>query len=189
MNKELILNRLRGFYDRNKRMPTYGEMCKLLGYRSKGAVRYVVQKLIEEGVLSKDASGKLLPKDLFSIPMYGVIKAGSPTGIDVQEDSRLNLHVLFNNVAGGSFALRVSGDSMVEEGINDGDVVFVNKDLAAKNGDIVAACVDGEWTVKYLNKNADGVVLLPANKKHKPIYPKNSLEIGGVVTHVVRSYK
>ena len=189
MDKKLILTRLQYFYTRNKRMPTYGEMCNLLGYRSKGAVRYAVQKLIKDGILEKDQAGKLLPKNLFTIPMYGVIKAGSPTGIDIQEDKNLNLHVLFNNVTQKSFALTVSGDSMTGEGINDGDIVFISKDEPVRNGDIVAACVDGEWTVKYFQKSEDGIVLLPANPKYQPIYPKNSLEIGGVITHVIRSYR
>src|SRR5437868_5815507 len=103
MNLPLITTRLRLFYDRNKRMPTYGEMCKLLGYQSKGAVRYTVQKLIKEGIVEKDEAGKLLPKNLFSIPMYGIVKAGYPMPIDVQEDRQLNLHVLFRQVTQNSF--------------------------------------------------------------------------------------
>jgi hypothetical protein len=54
MDMPLIITRLRNFYNANKRLPTYGEMCKLLGYRSKGAVRYVVKKLIAEGILEKE---------------------------------------------------------------------------------------------------------------------------------------
>lgn len=189
MNLPLITKRLRLFYDRNKRMPTYGEMCKVLGYKSKGAVRYTVQRLIEEGILEKDEKGKLLPKNLFSIPMYGIIKAGYPMAVEIQEDRQLNLHVLFRQVTQNSFALTVSGDSMMEEGINSGDIVFVSKDVVVKNGDIVAACVDGEWTVKYFHKQDEKVSLIPANKRYPTIYPKETLEIGGVVTHVIRSYR
>jgi SOS-response transcriptional repressor LexA len=88
MNKALILARLKYFYVRNKRMPTYGEMCKLLGYKSKGAVRYVVQKLIDEGILAKDKQGALAPKKLLSLPMLGVIKAGYPIPAEVQVPSQ-----------------------------------------------------------------------------------------------------
>ena len=189
MNLPLITTRLRLFYDRNHRLPTYGEMCKLLNYKSKGAVRYVVQRLIKEGILEKDEAGILIPKDLYSIPMYGSIKAGSPTQIEVQQDKNLNLHLLLSKVTQQSFALTISGDSMIDEGIYDGDIVIVTKDQDLHNGDVVAACIDNEWTVKYFQKLDGQVVLLPANKKYKPIYPKISLEIGGVVTHVIRNYR
>jgi SOS-response transcriptional repressor LexA len=95
MDTALIITRLRYFYNRNKRLPTYGEMCKLLGYKSKGAVRYVVQKLIAECILEKDKQGALVPKKLLSLPMLGVIKAGYPIPAEVQEDNYLNLHALF----------------------------------------------------------------------------------------------
>lgn len=189
MDKTLILARLKYFYTKHKRMPTYGEMCRLLGYRSKGAVRYVVQKLIQEGMLEKDRQGKLVPKKLLSLPMLGIIKAGYPIPAQVQEDNYLNLHLLFDKMSHASYALKVSGDSMIGEGIHEGDMVIVDKSRQPKNGDIVAACVDGEWTVKYFRKDGQEVSLLPANKKYPLIQPKESLEIGGVVIHVLRSYR
>ncbi len=158
MDKTLILTRLKYFYAKNQRMPTYGEMCKLLDYQSKGAVRYVVQKLIKENILEKDEQGKLLPKNLLTIPMLGIIKAGYPVPAEVQVDNQLNLHVLFNNALTASFALQVSGDSMIDAGINEGDYVIINSQKEARNGDIVAACIDGEWTVKYLQEDEQGRV-------------------------------
>jgi repressor LexA len=189
MDKTLILKRLRYFYASHDRMPTYGEMCKLLGYKSKGAVRYVVKKLIEDGIIEKDSQGKLIPKNLLSIPLLGVIKAGYPMPAFVQEDTYLNVHTLFSGLSSECFALTVSGDSMIDEGIYDGDIVIVDKELEPKNDNIVAACVDGEWTVKYLRKQEGRVVLVPANKKYPVITPLQSLEIGGVVVNVVRSYR
>lgn len=170
-------------------MPSYGEMCKLLGYRSKGAVRYVVQKLIDEAILEKDSQGRLIPKNLLSIPMLGVIKAGYPMPAFVQEDNYLNLHTLFEGLSSECFALTVSGDSMIDEGIYDGDIVIVDKEAQPENGAIVAACVDNEWTVKYFQKQAGQVFLKPANKKYPVITPTQSLEIGGVVVNVIRSYR
>jgi SOS-response transcriptional repressor LexA len=78
---------------------------------------------------------------------------------------------------------------MIDEGIYDGDIVIVDKELEPKNDNIVAACVDGEWTVKCLRKQEGRVVLVPANKKYPVITPTQSLEIGGVVVNVVRSYR
>lgn len=189
MNRDLIITRLRYFYNTNKRMPTYGEMCKVLNYKSKGAVRYVVKKLIEEGVIEKDEKGVLLPKKLMDIPMLGVIKAGHPIPAEVQVDRYINLHLLFRDLSADTFALTISGDSMIDAGIYDEDIVLIDKSLEPKNGDIVAACVDGEWTAKYLHIKDKQVSLHPANKKYPVIYPEESLDIGGVVVHVIRSYK
>jgi len=189
MKTALATEKLRDFYKRHNRMPSYTEMARMFHYSSRGATYYLVSLLIKQGIIEKDETGKLLPRNLFSIPMYGIIKAGYPMPVDVQEDRQLNLHVLFKQVTQNSFALTVSGDSMMEEGINSGDIVFVSKDVTVKNGDIVAACVDGEWTVKYFQKQGENVSLVPANKRYPVMYPRETLEIGGVVTHVIRSYR
>lgn len=189
MDKDLIITRLKYFYASNKRLPTYGEMCKLLHYKSKGAVQYVVKKLIEDEIIEKDDQGILVPKKLLDIPILGTIKAGYPMEADVQQDNYLRLHLLFDRLPADTFALQVSGDSMIDEGIYEGDYVLVDSHKEVKNGDIVAANVDGEWTVKFLRKNSDSVALEAANKKYPLIIPKMSLEIGGVVVHVIRSYR
>ncbi len=189
MDIPLITARLRDFYLKHQRLPTHGEMVKLLHYSSRGSTYYVVKRLIEAGILAKDEQGKLIPKNLLNIPMYGIIKAGYPIPAEVQEDTYLNLHTLFSNLSSECFALTVSGDSMIDEGIYDGDVVIVDKELEPQNGNIVAACIDGEWTVKYFQKHEGRVVLAPANKKYPVIIPTQSLEIGGVVVYVIRSYR
>ncbi len=187
MDKRFILTQLKSFYAKNRRMPTYGEMCKLLGYRSKGAVRYAVQKLILEGILEKDGAGKLIPKTLFAIPHMGVIKAGYPSPAYVQEES-LDFYDLLLAHVQDTFSLTVHGDSMEGAMIGDGDIVVVEKGREARAGDIVAACVDGEWTVKYLDRLNGQVCLSPANSAYPVIYPKTSFEIGGVVVSVIRKY-
>lgn len=189
MNISLITTKLREFYLKQQRLPTHGEMVKLLHYSSRGSTYYVVKRLIEEGILARDEQGKVIPKNLLTIPMLGVIKAGSPIPAEVQADRYINLHLLFRNLSGETFALTVSGDSMIDEGIYEGDIVIIDKRLTAKHGDIVAACVDGEWTVKYLQIVDKQVSLKAANKKYARIIPKISLEIGGVVVHVIRSYR
>ena len=109
--------------------------------------------------------------------------------MDVQQDKYLHLHLLFDNLAPDTFALQISGDSMIDEGIYEGDFVLIDKHKFAKNGDIVAACIDNEWTVKTLRKEEEGFVLVPGNKKYPVIHPKESLTIGGVVVHVIRNYR
>ena len=189
MDIPLLAERLRIFYKQHNRLPTYGEMLYVLKYKSKSACWYAVQKLIEAGILEKDESGILVPKNLFTVPHYGHIKAGYPTPVETVEGRGINLYDILYGISYTSFALTVSGDSMKDEGINDGDLVIIARKNDVKNGDIVAAMVDGEWTIKYFQKENGKVSLVPANKNYPIIKPQVSLEIGGVVVHVIRSYK
>ena len=84
--------------------------------------------------------------------------------------------------------LEVKGDSMIDAGIQEGDLVIALRATVAKDGDIVIAEVDGGWTMKYYRKKGDKVWLEPANKDFKNIYPEYDLKIGAVVKGVVRKY-
>jgi repressor LexA len=87
-----------------------------------------------------------------------------------------------------SFLLQVSGDSMTGEGIMEGDLVIVERERTPKNGNIVVAEVDGDWTIKYFKKQGKTVFLEAANPKYPTIKPKTELRLGGVVTAVIRKY-
>jgi len=84
--------------------------------------------------------------------------------------------------------LTVSGDSMMEAGIHPGDIVLVERGSQPKSGDIVVAQVDGEWTLKYFRKDRRRIILEPANRLYQPIYPRQSLIMGGIVRAVIRKY-
>ena len=77
---------------------------------------------------------------------------------------------------------------MIDEGIREGDMVIVERNTQPKNGDIVIANLDGEWTMKYFRKQGSKVWLEAANKRFKPMHPDESLEVAAVVKHVIRSY-
>lgn len=189
MDLQLLAERLRIFYKQHNRLPTYGEMLFVLRYKSKSACWYAVQKLIEAEILEKDDSGILVPKNLFTVPHYGHIKAGYPTPVETVEGKGINLYDILYGISNTSFALTVRGDSMKDASIDEGDLAIFDKRNDIKNGDIVAAMVDGEWTIKYFQKENGKVSLIPANKKYPVIAPQVSLEIGGVLVHVIRSYK
>jgi repressor LexA len=84
--------------------------------------------------------------------------------------------------------LRVTGDSMIGAGIMEGDLVIVERNRTPKNGDIVLAEVDGQWTMKYFRRQGREVVLEAANPAYPLIHPKEELKIGGVITASVRKY-
>ncbi|MFZ2969842.1 MAG: transcriptional repressor LexA [Minisyncoccia bacterium] len=177
------------FYGKNKRMPSYGEAMSLLGFRSKNAVFRLVKKLGKEGFLSKDSKGKLIPKNIFGeIRVLGSVEAGfpSPAEEELADTMTMDEYLIKNKEA--TFILKVSGDSMKDAGIIEGDMIIVERGVSPKDGDIVIAEIDRGWTVKYFRKNGSEVYLEPANKKYKPIYPKEELKIAAVVKAVVRKY-
>ncbi len=189
MTIETAVKKIREFYLEQKRLPSYNELAQVLGFSSKKTSFTWAKKLIDEGFLGKDGKGKLFPKGLFAVPMLGTIRAGVPSMAEHTLDESLDLYEYLLDMPGGIFSLKVRGDSMKEEGINEDDIVIVEKGREPIKGDVVAACVDGEWTVKYFFRDkASQVILIPANPKYKNIYPKESLLIGGVVISVIRKY-
>jgi repressor LexA len=186
------------FYQKHRRMPSYGEIMKLTGYKTKSAVSYVVDKLIEQGVISKDIAGKLIPNRISPINSFGqtkvlgLVEAGFPSAAEEELSDTMSFDDYLIEKKESTYILRVKGDSMIEAGINDGDLVIVERGANYKDGDIVIAEVDGEWTIKYFRKerqkDGDKIFLEPANKKYKPIYPKEELKISAVVKAVVRKY-
>jgi repressor LexA len=173
----------------DKRMPTYREMMTLFGFKSKNAVARLVDKFIEEGIVTKDHLGRLIADiSLSSIPMLGSVKAGFPADVAEELDDTINIDEYLIDKKENSYMLTVDGDSMIEAHITDGDMVLVEKSNTAKDGQIVIANVDGEFTMKYFKKDGDKIWLLPANKDFKPIYPQNYLNIIAIVKAVIRKY-
>jgi len=131
----------------------------------------------------------LVPENKHVCKLLGNVEAGFPSPAEEELVDTLSLDDLLIQNKEASFLLKVSGDSMTGAGIMPGDMVIVDKSLTPKSGDIVIAQVDGEWTMKYLRKRCESVLLIPANPKYQPIKPKNELKVAGVITAVVRKYK
>jgi repressor LexA len=197
MKKELKEDKLRsriraisGFYYQKGRMPSFSEIATLAGFRSKNAAYKLINKLEKMKVLQKDAKGRLIAGSIAApVKMLGTVEAGFPSPAEEELADNLSLDDLLIHNREATFLLKVSGDSMSNAGILPGDMVLVDKGEVPKSGDIVIAEVDGEWTMKYLRKRGENVMLLPANPKYQPIKPKRELKIAGVVTAVVRKYR
>lgn len=186
---ETYKNKILTFYRDNKRMPGYKEIMQLVGFKSKNAVYKLINKLVDEGFVEKDSNGKLIPKKLFGeVPMLGLVEAGFPTTPDEELTDTISLDEFMIENKDATYILEVKGDSMIEEGIKEGDMVIVERRNNPKEGDIVIAEVDGGWTMKYYRKKNGKVFLEPANKNYKPIYPTYDLKIAAVVKGVIRKY-
>ena len=183
------VQRLREFYRKERRLPGYNEMLELFDYHSKNAVHHLIGRLDELGYLRK-VGRKIAPTSRLtgSLRMLGAVQAGFPSPAEEELLDTLTLDEFLIRRPEATFMLTVSGDSMTDAGIFPGDIVLVERGVMPKSNDIVVAQVDEEWTLKFFMKDREGVRLEPANKKYKPIRPKNSLLIGGVVRTVIRRY-
>ena len=178
--------------------PTMQELADRLGI-SKVTVFQHVEALEEKGLLKrsrhKARSLALSEKVEFedrvsqSLPLMGYIAAGAPIEA-IQGDQILDVASMFSG-HGSSFALRVRGDSMIDEQIRDGDYVIVEPRTEPKNGQTVVALLqDGEVTLKQFHRDGRRIRLQPANKDYEPIYVSpEKLSIQGVVVGVLRKYR
>jgi len=183
------VRKLREFLARENRLPGYNEMLALFDYRSKNAVFGMLRRLEAEGYLRRQGrkvapTGKLIGR----LRLLGAVTAGFPSPAEEELVDTLSLDEFLVEKPLSTFMLRVTGDSMIEAGIQPDDLVLVERGAQPKRNDIVVARVDGEWTLKYFNRDRSGVRLDPANAKYQPIRPRESLEIAGVVRSLVRKY-
>jgi len=183
-------NKIISFYKANKRMPVYTEMMKLLGFKSKNAVAKVIHKLIDDGVFDKDSSGHLIPNKLLGeVPLLGLVEAGFPTTAEEIDLDTINIDDYLIRDKDSSYLLKVKGDSMIDAGIHEGDMVIAEKTKREpRDGEIVIASVDGGWTMKYYRNRLGKIYLEPANKDFSPIYPEHELQIAAIVKGVIRKY-
>jgi repressor LexA len=126
------------------------------------------------------------PAEMVDIPLLGWIAAGQPVDMFEQHET---VSVPANMVRKDSYALRVRGDSMIDDNIQDGDVIIVEKRASAENGQSVVAMINGETvTLKKFYIEKDGIRLQPANQTLQPIYLKNEdIQILGIVMGVIRT--
>ena len=192
-----ILDYIRSFIDDQGYAPSFEEIAEAFGYSSLATVHEHLTNLERKGYIRKsfnESRSIELPLDdrepAIPLPLLGTVAAGHPIeAIEVQE----TLSVPPDMVRPGAdnFVLRVSGDSMIEEHIQDGDYIVVSAQTTAPNGEMVVALVGNESaTVKKLYREpGNRVRLQPANETMKPIIePADNVSVQGVVVGVIRKY-
>jgi repressor LexA len=182
------------FVKKNEYSPSLEEIAEAFGLASVSTVHKHVSGLIEKGLLRRgwNQNRTLEPVKLerrpraAEIPLAGAVSAGRPLEVFVDEET-IEVPESFLG-RGETLALRVSGDSMIEEGIRDGDYVIVERRRKARNGEMVVALVNGrEATVKTFFRKGGQVRLVPASKSLRPMsFSADRVEIVGAVTSVLR---
>ena len=128
MSLENAIKKIRSFFRKNRRLPSYQEIADLMGFASKNAAFKIAQKLIDAGYLEKDETGRLIPRRLFSpIPTTGVIKAGFPSPAEEELVDLISLDEFLIEKPEATVMVKVSGDSMIDAGIHPGDIVLMER--------------------------------------------------------------
>lgn len=193
-----ILDFIRDYIDKYGNAPTLVEIAKKLKVKSLATVHEHLQTLEKKGLI-KRSSGivrgiEILDRQIgkivkgLEIPLLGYIAAGSP--IEPYTDPDATFPVTPNMISANkkSYVLQVRGDSMIEDGILDGDFVIVEEANQARDGDIVVAMIEnGVVTLKRYFKEKDRIRLEPANSSMQPIFAKN-VAIQGKCVGVIRKY-
>lgn len=190
---------IRRYIESNHEPPTIAEIGRQFQMRSSASVHAVLVALEREGLIKRtpnvsrgieiveQKSGG--DDDDNEIPLLGTVAAGQPIEAILSHDVVSVPKDMHGH--GRTFALRVRGDSMIDENIQDGDVIIVASQKTAENGQVVVALIDGNYaTVKKFYREPDFIRLEPANPQFKPIFIKTPerIQIQGVVRGLIRKY-
>jgi repressor LexA len=194
--QQKILSFIQSFSADKGYAPSQAEIARRFRLKSLGSIQNYLKTLEAKGYLARkknlSRALELVPRETVAsavtLPFAGRVAAGYPVEVIEEKET---IDVPSSLVTGGvNFALRVKGDSMIDEGIRDGDVAVVRQQATAENGQIVIALVDGEATVKTFRKSGGEIALVPANPTMQAIIvsPDRPFRILGVVVGLLRKY-
>ena len=168
--------------------PTRAEIAKILDFKSVNAAESHIKALVRKGVIQKvpgSSRGIKLIEEISGIPLIGSVAAGSPIMAFENVEKTIHSNPLNKSV---DFFLRVQGESMIDAGIFDNDLVGVRKTRNAENGEIVVARLDDEVTLKRFKKDSSGIKLVAENKSFSDIAVDESLDfsIEGKAVGIIR---
>lgn len=187
-----ILNFMQKYIEDFGYPPTYREISVGVRLKSINSIKEYLDRLESNGYIkrqnSKSRSIEIVkPKqNSINLPIIGEVAAGQPILAEQNIENYISMSkTLIGNYDDNSlFALHVYGDSMIESGINNGDLAIVHAQNDAENGEIVVALIEEGATVKYFFKEKNGIRLQPANQLYQPIFGKNITVLGKVVAIV-----
>ncbi|HEY7785550.1 MAG TPA: transcriptional repressor LexA [Pyrinomonadaceae bacterium] len=185
------------FLEVNKQPPTIAEIGQHFKMSSSASVHSILSALEREGLIKKipnvSRGIELIRQgnddSETEIPLLGTVAAGQPIEAILNHDTVTAPRDMIGR--GRTYALRVRGDSMIEENIQDGDIIIVASQTTAENGQMVVALIDGNYaTVKKFYREPEFIRLEPANPQFKPIFIKtpDRIQIQGVVRGLIRKY-
>jgi repressor LexA len=196
-HQRTVLNYIAEFQSKRGYSPSLADLAVAFGVRSKNAVAKVVNTLVREKQIEKDPKGriKILPQTtestepiMLTLPLFGPIAAGFAAAAEEQAEEQVSLEDYLVRDRSSTFLLRVKGDSMINAGIHEGDLVIVERGTEPKIGQIVVGVLDGEFTLKTLKKDKGKYYLQAENPDYPDLYALDELQVAGVVKGVIRKY-
>lgn len=194
IKQEKVLKALKKYIAKNGYPPTVRELCAITKLKSTATIHVHLDHLASKGYIRKDKEKNrtielLVPNEydqkndtIVSIPLVGKVTAGNPIEAIERPDEYFDVPVSLLNPKKETFSLNVSGDSMINAGIHDNDIVLVERANVARNGEIVVAMnEENEATVKTFYKEKDHIRLQPENDALEPIILNNVTILGKVV--------
>jgi len=196
-HQRTVLNYITEFQNKRSYSPSLADLAVAFGVRSKNSVAKVVNTLVHEKQIEKDPKGRIKiiamahfddrPAPL-TLPLFGPIAAGFAAAAeqDATEQIRLDQYLIKDRAA--TFLLRVKGDSMINAGIHEGDLVIVDRTFEPRPENIVVGIMDGEFTLKRLKKDKGKYYLKAENDEFPDLHALDELKVAGVVVGVIRKY-
>ncbi len=172
-----------------KALSSFEKMREIFGFKSKNSIKQYIEALKKEDLIIENENNLYINPNQFGAPLVLTsVKAGFAAIMDDKIEKRVSMDEVLEINSPSTFVFKVSGDSMCEIGILDGDYVIIKKTPNANIGDIVLAIVDNEFTLKTYKKDNTGVYLKPENQDYPIIRPKYSLTIFGVAIGITRRF-
>ncbi len=191
-----LLEHIAAYIEEKSYPPSYQELANRMNIKSKFAVLKHIDALVEKGYLEKDSTARALriidpafspaDKDKADIPLIGRVAAGQPVLAQENIERYVSIPRALIKSEGRYYALKVRGDSMVNAGILENDLVVVNSTNQALNKDIVVALIHDEVTVKRLVRDKNKTYLKAENPNFSDIYPQGEWSIQGKVVGLIR---
>ena len=184
--QQIFFEKLKELYGKEV-LPSFDIIAKDFGFKHKNSVWQYFNKLKEEDLIQEKNNRFYINKDLFGAVLFSSsVKAGFASVAEDSIEKRVSLDESFAIDNPSTFLFTVSGDSMIDLGIFEGDKVIVKKTNTARDGEIVIAYIDDGYTLKTYRNKQGKVWLEPANSNYPNLYPKEQLVIFGVAQGIVR---
>lgn len=188
-NDENYLAALQDYYAQHGVIPSLPAIGRLVGMSSTASVDALVKRLKLAGYLKSSPDKRLAPTPrFFQRPLFESVRAGLPQSVNDAQADTVTIDDYLVERPSTTVLVRVKGDSMIDAGIHEGDIVVVDRSIGAKVGDMVVAIVDNDFTLKTLEREKGHYILRPANPAYPVIRPQGQLEIFGVVVGQFRKY-
>ena len=201
IKQKKLLDYIKSYYQDKDLFPTFDEMKDSLSIKSKSGIYKLLSSLEDKGYIKKtphkaraielnDVRKSRIETDKTNLPFLGRIAAGNPIEAITGSFEQISVPNYLINNKKEHFTLEVNGDSMIEEGIYDGDIVVISKTNLAETGDIVVALIDeNEVTLKKFRSFKNSIALEPSNKTFKTrIFGKDRVTIQGKLVGLIRKF-